>query len=293
MPRKPPKRLLPPRRLGRRLAALRATRVLSQDAVCKRVNERLTEGDKITQGHLSKIENGSGRTSPGELRLLCEVLRADAELRDRMADLLDEVDRPAWWDEYVPHIGRSLRLLIEWGEAAHRIRCYNSTYVHGFVQTEAYAHAAFAVEWSAVEPMQKPVLVDLRMRRQQRLDAEDFQGFDLILAEAVLHHRVGSRQIMADQLRRLCEEIEKGRNVQLLPFEAGPWPTLSNLTIYSFKDPVDPEVVETGTELGAVCDEDPDKIMRANHLFEAVNSSSGLLDPRATLDRVHSVLQDL
>jgi transcriptional regulator with XRE-family HTH domain len=94
---------------------------------------------------------------------------------------------------------------------AHTLRYWAPVIVPGLVQTPAYARELFAAMGHDEGKISE--LVEVRMGRQAILDQPDPPDITIALWEPVLHHLIGSPQIMRDQLARL---IELSRRPQIL-----------------------------------------------------------------------------
>jgi hypothetical protein len=88
--------------------------------------------------------------------------------------------------------------------------------------------------------------VNVRIRRQDRItDADEPLRLWAVIDEAALRRRVGSREIMREQLAHLLELSTLPHvTVQVLPFEVGAHPGLNGqFTILEFTDSTDASVV--------------------------------------------------
>jgi hypothetical protein len=106
----------------------------------------------------------------------------------------------------------SLRLVSKGGESGHllseewsRRDVWAPTIIHGLLQTERYAHAMAAV-YPGVSDNIVAARLASRMQRQQRvLYRNDPPDIHVIIDEAALYRRVGSAEVMAEQMSRLLE----------------------------------------------------------------------------------------
>ncbi|MGY4983151.1 DUF5753 domain-containing protein [Streptomyces sp. 900105755] len=139
---------------------------------------------------------------------------------------------PAWFSVYVG---------LE--QAVSNLRSYQAEFVPGLLQTAEYA-AEQCRAWVDHTPEDIQRMVDVRMRRQELLTGESAPDLWTVVHQSALEHMVGSRQVMIRQLERMLE-ISKLKNVtvQILPFDAGAYPTTGSYTILGFPEHEDPDVV--------------------------------------------------
>jgi hypothetical protein len=92
--------------------------------------------------------------------------------------------------------------------------------VPGLVQTPAYARELFTAMGHDEDKISE--LIDIRMGRQAILDLPDPPDITIALWEPVLHHLIGSAEVMRDQLARLAELSLRPRIlVHILPGKLG------------------------------------------------------------------------
>ncbi len=120
---------------------------------------------------------------------------------------------PPWFEIYVG---------LE--EAACRLREYHIGLIPGVLQTREYATAVFEKDVDGVPRDEIAGRVAVRLRRAKLLTRLDPQApeFEIVLDEAVLRRPIGSKEIMAAQLRRIAGTSELPNvSIRILPFGAG------------------------------------------------------------------------
>jgi hypothetical protein len=135
---------------------------------------------------------------------------------------------------------------------ASELRSFENTVVHGLLQTEDYARAVLS-KLSTADPEATDRLVELRMRRQDRLYAdEDPLRIHWILDEDVLHRPVGGEQVMRAQLKRLVDDAQRPNiTIQVLPFSVGAHPAVrGSFEVLAFPDLEDTDLVYVESHLG-------------------------------------------
>jgi transcriptional regulator with XRE-family HTH domain len=199
------------RELGKRLRDLRLRHDLTVEAVAERL---LCSATKI-----SRLETGARRPSLRDVRDLCSLYQVDDSTSAELMSLALGAREEGWWARYedlnlYPYIGLE--------EAAVAITAYSMYYVPALAQTEEYARAIIKGIAPKIAADIHEQRVEVRMRRQLRLEQENPPRYRMLVDEAVLHRQVGGSSVMIVQLERLLE-MERRRNVtiQVIPFDAG------------------------------------------------------------------------
>lgn len=145
---------------------------------------------------------------------------SDQTKRDEVISLAKEAWRKGWWDEYRDVVGDKRFLDVFWLERrARHIQTFGLGLAHGLLQTPAYMDAVFRDD-PAFDQAAAARATQLRLSRQ-RILTEDHTRLTAILGEATLHQRVGSPEIMREQLTHLLE-LGKQDNItiRIFPFDA-------------------------------------------------------------------------
>jgi hypothetical protein len=190
---------------------IRNKRDLSLEVVCQQL--------RWQQSKLSRMENGQQHISEVDLGALLVIYEVHGEERRRLLRLADRQDDPGRWEldsPIEPKMGTLRRLELE----AISFVDAETMLVPGLAQTAEYAAAVMKAADLPSELAARRVAI--RMERQSLLSKNNPPKFDMILDEAALRRIIGSRSIMAGQLRALLELAERP-NVRLwvVPFEAG------------------------------------------------------------------------
>lgn len=280
------------RRLGKQLRKLREGAKMSQGQLCEAINTEQDTKTTVSQGQLSKIEAGTARLDAEQLARVVAVLNVGEAPAAKLESLRALAEEPGWWKEYSPYIHETLELAVELGEDAATMRTYDAIVIQGLLQTEDYARTVIESSRAWVRPTEVDMLVQLRMRRQQRLTDPDFRGLNAVLTEAALRHQVGSRATMHAQLEKLCAVSEEGTAaLRILPYDAGPWPGVGGFVIYGFPDDEDSEVVQIDGDLGAGVYEAREPINAMTYTFSAALAQA--LPAQESLTLCRSVIKEL
>jgi hypothetical protein len=99
---------------------------------------------------------------------------------------------------------------------------YEVQFVHGLLQTEAYAHAVVSRGMRGASAADIDRRVALRLERQKYLVAENAPDLHIVLDEAALRRPYGDREVMRGQLQHLIEISERPNvRLQIMPFGFG------------------------------------------------------------------------
>ncbi|GGJ88083.1 transcriptional regulator [Streptomyces camponoticapitis] len=206
---------------------------------CNQVGKELDwSGSKV-----NRMETGQGRVQPSDVDALCRFYGTSDELRELLKGLAKESKTKGWWHAHGDAVPSWFSVYVGLEQAASDMRSYQGEFIPGLLQT-----AEYATELSRVTPEQDhdeiPRLVDVRMRRQELLTGSNAPDFWAVVHQSALMHVIGSGQVMAEQLERMLD-IGRRRNVtvQVLPYDAGAYPTTGPFTVLGFPEQEDPDVV--------------------------------------------------
>jgi predicted transcriptional regulator len=160
---------------------------------------------------VSRYELGQGTFPPEEIEKLIDYYGVIDPLRAQLLALAVEANEPAWWydyadalsPEYMEFIGLEAEAASEWE--------WQLAAVPGLLQTREYAQAVHSAHQQAI--LKRPGVFDrrvaVRMIRQQVLTTRNPPlELSAVIDESVLMRKVGSREVMAKQLRHLAEMTE-------------------------------------------------------------------------------------
>ncbi|MBV9139730.1 MAG: helix-turn-helix domain-containing protein [Pseudonocardiales bacterium] len=271
-------------RLGAMIRASRQAARLSQATAAAQANAEEPDAPRLTQSFISRVEDGLAEITADQLARLLSVLGVDDRTRRLLTDLHHSTDERGWWEAYSqvpPIVAESTRL----GEEATSIKTYDSVVIQGLLQTRHYARAVISSS-VFVRPIDVEPLLDLRMRRQQRLEIPGFR-LTCVLTESTLHHAVGDRALMRTQMQRLCEVAIHGEHVvRILPYGRGPWPGITQFALFESGGSARP-VAHIDGDLGAQIYTDEEPLAALASTFD--DAYSRALSPTQSLQ----LLQDM
>lgn len=107
-------------------------------------------------------------------------------------------------------------------QKAVALHLYAITVVHGLFQTDAYARALIGGGYPPLSDQRVEELVEARTARKALFDRQPMATIELVLEESALKRKIGTEEIMREQLLYLAE-CARRRNVtlQVLPLDAG------------------------------------------------------------------------
>ncbi|MEV4415613.1 helix-turn-helix transcriptional regulator [Catellatospora sp. NPDC049609] len=243
---------------------------------------------------ISRIENGEVGVRRSDLLVLLDLYGLDdAGQREELLELARESKRRGgWWLKY-GEVSSPYLKLIQLEAEADSIRGAELMFVPGLLQTEDYARAVI----HATRPQDGPEEVErrtqIRLTRQELLKQDRPPEFWTVLDEAVLHRIVGSRAVMAEQLRALAAANELPHiTVQILPFAHGGHEAMAGaFRILRFPDSRDPDTVYFEGFAGDLYLDDSPEIARCSLVFDHLCAAA--LSPQLSSLRMLEVAQSL
>jgi transcriptional regulator with XRE-family HTH domain len=266
------------RELGALLRALRLAKGLTVEQAAERL--------MFSMSKLSRIETGHGAATPRDIRDLCDLYHVTDEAeRDRMMALAREGRQQAWWQSY--DLGYATYAGLE--TEAVTISAFQSSVVHGLLQTADYARAGHQGAMPRLDPDQIEMQIEAKLTRQRILTRDNPPRFTVVLDEAALHRVVGGRQVMAAQLAKILDmSALPNVTVQVLSYEVGAHPAVeSNFTILELPNPT-PGVVFVEGLIGSTYLERDDDLTRYRKIINQLQSIA--LNPKDTADMIGNFL---
>lgn len=257
------------RQLGRQLRDLRQSAGKSAGDVAS--------AKIVSEGKLSRIENGQNRITIGDALALCRFYGVDAETTDGIAAMAPATLQADWWEQYgnlvVPAwFGLYLSLEAE----AHRIRAYDQDVIHGLLQTEDYARAVVHAGLAESDGARASQSVAFRMRRQRVVfDRHPAPQVRVVLGAGALQRVVGGRDVLDAQLAHLAAIARGGTaDIRVLPWESGAYPLRGPYSMFDFPDPDDPPVAHVEVPAGARYLEKPEELALYEQAWAALEERS-------------------
>ncbi len=201
--------------LGSQLRRLRETRGITREAAGYSI--RASES-KISRMELGRV---SFKTRDVEDLLTLYGITDEAE-RTSLLSLAKEANVAGWWHSYSDVLPSWFPTYVGLEGAASLIRVYEVQFVHGLLQTEAYARAVVRRGMRDASEADVERRVALRLERQKYLVSENAPDLHIVLDEAALRRPYGDREVMRGQLQHLIEVSERSNvRLQVMPFSFG------------------------------------------------------------------------
>ena len=168
----------------------------------------------ISQSRISRIEGGRFVPTDNEIRALCKLYRAPAQVRQDLLQAAKDlrggtvtartvISRGSW--KMQARFGRIEKMSAE-------VCVYQPALIPGLLQTAAYARLVFA-DGGDITDDELDKAVAERMSRGDVLASD--RKFTFVVAEGALRWQAGSPQVMTAQLDQLAEVIATRANVRL------------------------------------------------------------------------------
>jgi transcriptional regulator with XRE-family HTH domain len=191
-------------------------------------------------GVLSRWETGDRTPHSDQVAQILTRLEVGGERYDEIMELTRGTDAARWLAISLPEQRQQFEALIDFEENAAVITAVAPLLVPGLLQTSAYIRAIMSAGDVAAREVATRVAV--RIGRKDVLTRPDPVRLVAFVGEAVLQQMIGSRDVMAEQVRYLLD-VAQWSNVDLriIPFDSGWHPALEgpSLLIESVQsDPV-------------------------------------------------------
>ena len=249
----------------------------------------------IGGNNLSSIEIAKRRLTSTKLTELAGIYELSGDELAELDALRVQADRREWWDDYARLYSDDFLRFIGLEAGATVQQEYAAETIPGLLQTADYARAMILGGSPYIKPVDVGPRVESRLARQNRLNGANPPEFTVLIGQTALRQEVGSREVLAHQLERLCTIIEDRPDhvrVHVMPYHAGAHPVIGgSLKILSFAsqwlpDMVWQEAVTTGNLI-----EKPQVVGELIASFtEAVDRA---LDREASLEAIRRACKEL
>lgn len=226
-----------------------------------------------------RIETGAQGVSVSDLRAMLQLYHvADkAEIDALTAAARGGRGRP-WWGDYADVVTPQFARYLGYEGMASNFWVSHSFLIPGLLHTKEYASGLLGV-YPESETARK--LVDLRMKRQERLFAQPDVTFTFIIGEEALYRWIGGPGVMRRQLEHLLEFGRKENvSIRILPFTAGSHPGLRSPFVMIRRRETDDEVLFVESVNGdQIIQDDPELIAEYTEYLEILSEMAISDDP--------------
>ncbi|MEY7976190.1 helix-turn-helix domain-containing protein [Streptomyces pilosus] len=218
----------------------------------------------------------------------------DQQETDTFLKAVREANKRGWWHTYRDVMPDWFAAYLSLEQAALQIRAYESQFVHGLLQTEAYARALLRAGNPHAPADATERRIDLRMRRQELLNRAEPPRLWVVMDETVLRRPVGGAEVMRAQIGHLME-IQRLPHVtlQIMPFTNGPHPAMraGAFQLLRFRARELPDVVYLSGLVGAIyLDKRDDVVVYREALDRLGAQATPARSTAAELDRIRENL---
>ncbi len=285
-----PDSTLPRRQLGRALREAREGAGFTLEQAAQEMEIGKASVIRVEKGHNDKVKQ---RDVEGYGRLY----GLDEQRIEDLKSLAQETATKSWWQgfRHLMRSGYSTYLGLE--SSASQLTFYQPMIVPGLFQLIDYARAIERPFLPDDTPVDLERRVEVRLRRATILTRQHNPiAAEFILHECVLHTLIGSRAVMAAQLRHIADMSTRPNiTVRILPFCAGIPGSMAPVLPYAILDfPADsrsfgtePPIVYTEHTLGSMFFEDEADVKRYREIHDDL--WRGTLDEQASRDLLRQV----
>ena len=201
----------------------------------------------FTRNYWSLVENDRTLLSEEKLGFVGQFFQMEAEEIDELQVLRRDATERGWWREHMTLYSDEVLRFYGMEHGASSIRVYQNLLIPALLQSEEYVYALVSSD-IFVRPAEVDQLVEVRMRRQQRLSGDNPLQFSAVMSEAALLQQIGGHELQRKQLQALVDLIEdrpETIDLRILPFTANGRGLLgsSTMNLLEFAGPSLPALV--------------------------------------------------
>ncbi|MEU9121243.1 helix-turn-helix transcriptional regulator [Streptomyces sp. NPDC048506] len=270
--------------LGSQLRRLRESRGITREAAGYSI--------RASESKISRMELGRVSFKARDVEDLLTLYGVgDAQEREALLSLAREANVAGWWHSYTDVLPAWFQTYVGLEGATSLIRVYEVQFVHGLLQTEAYAQAVVRRGMPDAGPADIERRVALRMERQKLLVAERPAQFHCVLDEAALRRPYGERHVMREQLKHLIEVSERPNvRLQVMPFSLGGHAgEFGAFTMLGFQESGLPDVVFLEQLTSALYLDKPEEVAQYGRVMDRLQEEGP--SPAETRDLLRGLLQ--
>lgn len=254
--------------------------------------EEAAEVIRASHSKISRMENGRVAVKLRDIAdlLTCYGITGEQE-RERLLSLARQAHAPGWWQQYTDVLPQWFERYIGLERAASVIRGYEVQFVHGLLQTRAYARSVIKIANAHADVGEIDRRVALRMERQRLLTEPDPPKLWAVLDEAALRRPPDGRAEMRAQLEHLLAVTELPNvTLQIIPFDRGAHSAAGGpFSILRFPAMDVPDVVFLEQLDSAVYLEDPAQVTAYLKVMDQLVLEAAT--PEASRELLHALLR--
>jgi transcriptional regulator with XRE-family HTH domain len=244
---------------------------------------------KRDPGVLSRWETGERIPSPDQVAQYLTRLEVIGDPYEEIMELTRATDEPRWLAISLPEQRQQFEALLDFEQRATMITNLSPLLVPGLLQTSGYIRSIMSA--GDVPDRELSRRIALRIGRRDVLTRRDPKPARLaaFVGEGVLRQLIGTREVMAEQLRHLRDAM-KWPNVDLrvVPFDSGWHPALEGPCLVIDSDESEP-VVHLELRDSVLFLHEEDDVNRYRQAVEKVQSVA--LDPQGSAEVIAGYIQ--
>lgn len=180
---------------------------------------------------LSRWESGERTPKPTDVAMILTELGIKGDRYEEILALTNDTEATSWLAVTLPEQQQHLAALLRFEREASRITSVSPSLVTGVLQTYGYVEAI--MRGGGIPQDQVDTRVAIRLGRAKILRHVRFTA---VIGEAALRWRIGSREILIEQLQHLVD-VSTEVDLRVIPFTSGWTPALEGpWTVIEFDD---------------------------------------------------------
>jgi hypothetical protein len=188
----------------------------------------------FSRNYWSAVENERKVLSEESLLKVLELLEFEEDERQELLELRELAKQHGWWARYSGLLGAEMQRLYGLEDGAQSVRTYENLLVPGLLQIADYARALMSPNVT-IRQVDVEQLVEIRLRRQERLGGASPLRLTAVISEAALRQEIGGPAVLKRQLEHLAKTIEENSNsldLRVIPFTVTSCPLFGSSTIH-------------------------------------------------------------
>jgi hypothetical protein len=282
---------VPRRQLGRHLRRLREESGVSVKAAAEHLDCSVQK--------VWRMEKGATAVRGSDVRELCDLYAAEAELTDVLVGLARQTKAKGWWQSYGDAVPKWFELYVGLESAATRIRKFDNALVPGLLQAPAYMDSVIEADQPQMSAEDRRHRVAIKTERRVLLTRHfpPPPHLEAIIWEPVLRSPADTPGALDQQIFHLLEAQQLPNvSVRVLPLAAGPHraSVTGAFTILEFiADGVatEPTTIYMESETGALYLDRPDEVRAYDRLWADVTAKA--LDEEESTKLMTAILREM
>jgi transcriptional regulator with XRE-family HTH domain len=238
-------------------------------------------------GVLSRWETGDRIPSPDQVAQYLTRLEVIGEQYEEVMELTRATDEPRWLAISLPEQRQQFDALLDFEQHATVITALAPLLVPGLLQTSGYIRSIMSA--GEVPSHEVPRRTAMRIGRKDVLTRPEPVRLAAFVGEGALRQLIGTREVMAEQLRHLRDAMEwPNVDLRVVPFDSGWHPALEGPCLVIDSDESEP-VVHLNLRDSVLFLHEEDDVNRYRQAVEKVGGVA--LDPRDSAEVIAGQLQ--